>query len=611
MSPLLKALFHYIRRPAREAGRCYNCFMSKLSNLKASQRFTATLVLLLILPIVIVSIIVGHTISSFDFNNACKARLALMEQTVANLNTFTNDTKYVSLNILSDSKVQYLFKTYRDPNSDPVARESLLVGFSVNSVLESRDYIKAISLFDNEGLLYQYGLRVEDEDREFEQEIYALKGRPHWTAAYKQMHQSPYYANNLRGDYVVSLMRVVNDLYQFEHALGIVRITFDEVYICSLYDGLKSSDGLMYIYNKDGDIVSSTDKSLLGSNISTNRRLFSNTGNGSFTEGNSVVFHVRQVDPDWTLVLEEPNNMVSSGETDISMLTLLNVAVIIVFGLVFLIMQHRGIIRPVMQLSKDLQDYKEGNFTIAIYSTSKDEIGQLNRALKTMSDYISNLIEREYKSKLAEQKIELENLQMQINPHFLYNTIDTIRWMAIMKDEKEIAAHLESLSSLFRHNLNQGERYTTVKAELQHLKDYLSLMQARFADTLKFEINADPKLADAKMLKLLIQPLVENAIVHGLEPKAGAGYVTICVDRWDGKLRFIVKDNGAGIDAKLIQDYVDGVLDAKRSFALKNIQDRIRLEYGEEYGISIYGDIGVGTEMQIVLPILYEVDNDK
>ncbi|WP_082674748.1 sensor histidine kinase [Christensenella hongkongensis] len=585
--------------------------MRLFSNLNLSQKFSVTLLLLLLAPIIVVSILVSHYISVNNYRQTCDARFALLEQVSGNLENFTNDAKYVSLNILSDAKTQSLLKDYRDPTIDAVGRQTLTVGFSVQPLLESRNYVEAISLYDDEGIIYQYGLRIEAEDMQYVEAVKEAEGRPFWTAAYKQVYPGDYYYRYLDGEYVVSLLRGINDLGNYKTMLGIERITFDEAYIEALYSGIMIGDGRMYIVNRDGEVVSSTDKSMLGSNLSGGGRFAELFGNsGYFEQDGNVVLHTVQDSPDWSLVMEEPKSVFLSGQKEVTLLTFFNILVVVFFGIAFLLVQNRSIIRPVSLLSKDAQNYREGNFRITTQSRSNDEIGQLNRSLREMNEYIRNLIEQEYKSKLSEREMELEYLQSQINPHFLYNTLDNIRWMAVMENQQKIADNIEALCNLFRHSLNSGNKYTTLEEEIKSLESYILLQRARFEDSIFFEIRVEEDLLPCRIIKLVIQPLVENAIVHGIEPKLGKGHIRILIDRWEGKMRCRVTDDGIGIDAEAINKYINGEWDAGRSFALKNIHDRIQLEYGKEYGFSIQGSKNKGSVVRLLLPILYKTDEE-
>ena len=196
------------------------------------------------------------------------------------------------------------------------------------------------------------------------------------------------------------------------------------------------------------------------------------------------MLHTVQDSPDWSLVMEEPKSVFLSGQKEVTLLTFFNILVVVFFGIAFLLVQNRSIIRPVSLLSKDAQNYREGNFRITTQSRSNDEIGQLNRSLREMNEYIRNLIEQEYKSKLSEREMELEYLQSQINPHFLYNTLDNIRWMAVMENQQKIADNIEALCNLFRHSLNSGNKYTTLEEEIKSLESYILLQRARFEDSI-------------------------------------------------------------------------------------------------------------------------------
>ncbi|MDR1801946.1 MAG: sensor histidine kinase [Lachnospiraceae bacterium] len=575
-----------------------------LSRLKLAQKFGVTLFFILIIPIILVSVFVGNEIGATSFMEACNSRLALLTQTKENVDRFANDIQYVSLNILSNSKTQNLLKNYRDPDLTSAERQKLIVGFSVLELLESRDFIKSISLYDDEGIIYQYGLRVLGEDREYDEAVYFNKGRPLWTPAYIQSFPSMYYSRYVSGEYVVSLFRVVNDAYYFQKALGVERLTFEENYIASVYEGLKSPEGTMLLYNENGDIISSTNKEFLGLNIEEAIPGIFKDSKNIIASGGNMIFKSTMTSPDWTLVLQEPRTEFLAGQQQVATLTFMTILLIILFAIVFLMVQNKAVIRPVKELSKDAQNYKNGDFKISKYSDSADEIGQLNRSLIEMNRHIKDLIEREYKSKIAEREMELEYLNMQINPHFLYNTLDSIRWMAVLNNQTEIAKHLEAMSNLFRHTLNSGLKYTTVVEEIENLEAYLSLQQARFSDIMEYEISVDPKLRDCKIIKLLLQPIVENAVVHGLEPKQGEGKVTVCVDEFEGQLRLSVGDNGVGIDADSIWKYIKGDWSTKSSFALKNIHERLVLEYGEGHGLNIEGEKFKGTKIWFVVPIL-------
>ena len=566
------------------------------SFLNLGQRFSATLVLFLVLPLILVSAFVSYVLSDIDYRKECETRLAMLEQTAVNVEMFAKDMAFVTKNILGDDETQNLFNEYRSDSLNASEKEWVRYRFNVNDLLESRDHIKSICLYDDQGIIYQYGARVNAEDMDYYEDVCALGGSAYWTPAYLFSDPMPYFHVYVENEYVVSIMRVINDLYQVGHRLGIERISVAEEYICGLFDVLNTNGGSMTLLRGDGSVISSTDKSLLGT--------VSPLLEPGYTQNrDEACFAVRVADTDWQLVLREAKSALMKTQQKILLLTLLSICLTLVFGIVFLFIQHRSIIRPLRMLSREARHFRDGSLQIQSPVEGTDEIAQLGSAMNEMGVYINNLIERELKAKISQREMELEYLQGQINPHFLYNTLDSIRWMAVIHRQPEIAAQLEAMSQLFRHSLNYGEKYTTLAEEVHHLEQYMQIMQMRFADSISFKIDVDESLLSCRMIKLILQPLVENAVVHGIEPGRGQGHVSVSIDRFEGKLRCRVTDDGIGIDAEDIRKYISGEKDAKRSFALKNIYDRLHLEYGEGYGLSFTGIPNKGTEMQVLLPV--------
>jgi two-component system sensor histidine kinase YesM len=450
-------------------------------------------------------------------------------------------------------------------------------------------------------MLFQNGDRKEALDLRYIEEAALLKGKPFWTPAY--LRRSSYNGIEYE-DTVVSLVRVINDLYQFERQIAIERITVRENYICSLYSAMDTDSSRMYLVNAEGSVISATDKEMLGENFAQDEKLtsFFSRDTGILERDNKVYFFSTQASPNWTLVMVEERDVLLSNAKIIMLLGLINIVLIVVFGVVFILAQNRNIIKPVLQLSKEASSFREGNLIIHRISTSSDEIGQLNRSLEGMSVYIKNLVEQEYKSKLSQREMELEYLQSQVNPHFLYNTLDSIRWMALMRGEQEIAVQIEALSDVFRHSLNSGEKYTTLKQEITNLEAYMLIQKSRYGDSIAYHLRVQKGLENCRMLKLLIQPLVENAIFHGIEKKIGGGTIWVEIFEWEGKIKCSVRDDGAGVDEVEINQYIRG--NSQRvSFALKNIHKRIQLEYGEEYGLRFFSS-PEGTNVILLLPLI-------
>ena len=271
-----------------------------------------------------------------------------------------------------------------------------------------------------------------------------------------------------------------------------------------------------------------------------------------------------------------------------------------------MLLQRKTMIIPIVRLSQEARDFKKENFKMPLLTDSKDEIGRLNQNLTQMVEYIQDLILNQYENKIKRREIELKYMQSQMNPHFLYNTLDSIRWMAVMEGETEIAEQVEALSDIFRHALSGGKEVVTVEKEIEHLRNYILIQKNRFGDRLQVNIRVEDSVRDCEVMKLILQPLVENAIVHGLEDKMEGGTVEVSVQKEDNTLVYRVEDDGVGADEERINNYLKEKEEEHNVFALKNIDERIKIKYGEEYGLSFHSTIGAGTRVEVRLPFAAE-----
>jgi len=214
------------------------------------------------------------------------------------------------------------------------------------------------------------------------------------------------------------------------------------------------------------------------------------------------------------------------------------------------------------------------------------------------------------KEQIRLRKAEFELLQMQINPHFLYNTLDTIVWLAEAGKQKEVVQMVGSLSEFFRTSLNQGKDIIPIREELQHVRSYLEIQQVRYQDILEYEIHVPEELGKYLIPKITIQPIVENALYHGIKNKRGLGRILVNGRKEEGHFVIEVQDNGIGINEerlKQVRDKIQYRLSAGNDiYGLYNVNERIRLNFGEKFGISIESVYGEGTVVSIFLPYMEE-----
>ena len=274
-----------------------------------------------------------------------------------------------------------------------------------------------------------------------------------------------------------------------------------------------------------------------------------------------------------------------------------------------------SITHPIRKLSEVTDQVAKGDLTVRSDVRSGAEVSVLNDSLNTMIDKINELLEQVKTEQGRLRKAEFELLQSQINPHFLYNTLDTIVWLAEAGEQKKVVDMVGSLSDFFRTYLNQGKDMVSVKEEMQHSRSYLEIQQVRYQDILQYEIQVPETLFCYLIPKITIQPLVENALYHGIKNKRGIGKIMITGKREKDYFVLIVEDNGAGMSRERLEAVREGMNQKSQTekdiYALYNVNERIRLNFGQKYGLSIDSILGEGTTVQVMLPFTYQERENK
>lgn len=263
-----------------------------------------------------------------------------------------------------------------------------------------------------------------------------------------------------------------------------------------------------------------------------------------------------------------------------------------------------SITKPIKELCTATRQVAQGDFSPAEIEAD-DEIQVLTNSFNDMTGKIQYLIENIKTEQKNLRDTELKLLQAQINPHFLYNTLDAIIWMAEGGQDKEVVAMVSALSEFFRTTLSEGKDYITIQEEESHIRSYLSIQEFRYADIMEYEIQIDPALYEYYILKLTLQPLVENALYHGIKNKRSKGKILVRGYEKDGDIYLEVRDNGIGMDdaeLDILQKKLRGEAVQERGFGVGNVAERIRLNYGEPYGIFFFSRKGEGTVATVCIP---------
>lgn len=277
-------------------------------------------------------------------------------------------------------------------------------------------------------------------------------------------------------------------------------------------------------------------------------------------------------------------------------------------GILLSLIFSRQVRKPIDRLVKHIGRIAEGDFSPDPAIESEDEIGTVGKVVNTMSGEIKALMEQRLEDEKEKGSLELKMLQAQINPHFLYNTLDSIKWIAVIQKNSGIVKAVTALSGLLKNMAKGFHEKVTLEKELEFVNDYVTIEKLKYVELFDLQVQLeDPTLLKATIVKLTLQPLVENAIFSGIEPSGKSGTIWIRISRVGKLLQILVRDDGVGIPpeklAHLLEDTERLKGDRMSSIGLANVDRRIKLTYGEEYGLSVTSEVGKYTEIRITVPL--------
>lgn len=311
----------------------------------------------------------------------------------------------------------------------------------------------------------------------------------------------------------------------------------------------------------------------------------------------------------WTVWLYQPVGL--AGEAMRPIVVMAGVTILIcIFAAVLAYFITSGMVSGrIERLTRLVQEVQEGSMDMQVGSDDRDEIGMLYRGFGSMMKRIRTLINEVYLGKITQKEAELKALQAQINPHFLYNTLSLINWKALAAGEEDISRMTLAMSTFYRTALNRGRNVLQVEAELSNTRAYLEIQSMLHDGDFDYEIEAQPEILQCESLNLILQPLVENAIHHGIEEKTdGRGKISVRGWKEENCVWFMVEDNGIGME----QEVADKILTMEsKGYGVRNVDERIRLCYGEKYAMKVESVVGKGTKMTIHFPAKQLVDIQK
>jgi two-component system sensor histidine kinase YesM len=566
-----------------------------LQRLRLRHKFFLIFLLVIIIPF---SMLVIYSYSS--------TRTSITEQTYASL-----EGTLAQINANADSRLEYYNQLSNALYMDAQLRSYLsqyyegafyyldafhYISRTLESMMTLNLNIEGITIYTNNDTLYsdekfvRYMKQLPEELRD--QALHA-SGNIIYT------HSDASDGKNAR----ITLLRSLS-YFSLQQPYGILAIDINENELFSLIK-MESNNKSIYIINDQGMVVSkgtdSLDSNRLFDVYPIQDKLQGNSGMFDFKIGREDRFFTyKKLSNGWTTVITVPYNELLSNTNKATRQIVMVSAVAIVIAIFLLMITTKVLTKRIEVLLQQIRKVERGEFTLAIKPMGNDEIGQLSFAFNKMASRIQSLIDDVYAKGIAVKESELNTLQSQINPHFLYNTLSSISALAMREGAPQVHQMINYLAKYYRVSLNKGKRIILIEQEINLVKNYIAIQEIRFRDKLHVHYVLDQSLYSRTTIKLILQPFIENCINHAISDESGVNII-VKLQQEEQDILFKVIDDGMGMTGEQLEQALNK-RDNLSGYGMKNVNERIKLAYGERYGIEIYSKLGIGTSVTIRIP---------
>lgn len=574
-----------------------------------SALFAAISVMVLCAVVIVVAISLRFTRTSV-FDNAVVYTRTIVRQTNQNIDSYIDYMDNIATMVSGSRDTQTLLYN-KDEETLQVSecRQRLVEQF--RTILKSRNDIRNIGLIQKDGnRLFNNGGQQKNAYLDLDTQAWYKNA----ITSNRSVLTSSHVQHVIRGErpWVITVSRGVRNFTGSGNREGVVFIDLNYSAISELCDQNSiGSKGYVFLLDQDGNVVYHPQQQQLYNELQTeNIDLVMNTDKETLMDGsgdNARIYTIsRSEKTGWTVVgCTNVAELLKDSKKARSIYVLV-AAILVVVALVLSNFIARNITRPLQQLRDSMARVQEGDFGAAeVEVTSRNEVGSLTRSFNVMTSRIQELMKQNIYEQQQKRKSELKALQSQINPHFLYNTLDSIIWMAEGKKNEEVVVMTASLARLLRQSISNEEEQVPIGQEVEYARSYLTIQKMRYKDKLEFQIQVDAQIMGVPIIKLVLQPLIENAIYHGLKYKEGKGLLIVRGYREGENAVLQIKDNGAGMDEQTLSHIFEKHKVNYRSngVGVYNVQKRLQLYYGMDYGITYSSKQGEGTTASIVIPM--------
>ncbi len=571
-----------------------------IANSSMKKKLIIVFVFLITLPLTLTSYISFQYYSKSLQSNAQAYVSRTASELMDKLENYISDVKRISALPLFMTDMQ---QKLAQPLSIEKMRSLEPVVLSLNNIKKDST---SVYIIDNYDELY-YNLKTDGLRQDIRQKI------PYWRSLAKEAEGLPvllpvqeveYSSGNK--DYVFTVVREIRDavsivpigMIVFDTSVSVIAKTVEEM------DAI--TKGHSMIWDQQNQIVFDSERAFMmgrAEDLPYFSRIKGDQGSFPLELDNAeyICTYTTSAKTGWKMVALIPVKEVTAKATLTRNVTILVTLAISGFALAVSIVISHFLTGPLSKMSRLMKQVQGGNMDVRLKVKYADEVGLLGKHFNQMLERINELIGEVADSRLRKKEAEMRMLQSQINPHFIYNTLETIRMMAELNDDDRVSAMTYNLGQMLRYSLTKGVESGTVASELGHLEHYLYLQNMRFNDKFALTLKVPEPLLGRPMLKLVLQPVVENSIYHGLEKREGPGEITISAYDLGDDTYFILTDNGIGMSRETVErlngHFETLVYDtnSRGGIGLQNVNERIKLHYGPAYGLQVESRLGQGT----------------
>lgn len=570
---------------------------------------------LLILPFCVFTSYSSNRIQNIMQEQTLISARKTFDEACLSLETWLDNMNTVSSALAYDSLVSYMFST--DPDGYPVSTQyrdyrTLTASFSYLRQLSGIDHIR---LYLGDDYIYSNN-KVNffsfdgAKDAQWFQRLVQFPSA-HWFSPLDFADQP------LQEQGYFSFMRLFYSPNDLSVPAAVLRIdvaqsTFEQ----SITGTTVTENGIMFLLEEEHAVISFSDNENLSvpDGISTSLDSISEKQWETITiQGDMYyVFYTNLDTTEWKLVTLIPYSDIHSVSRDLTVEMLLVMLILVVIVCILAFFLTDSTLHRIGQLAESMKRVEYGNTNVRFSNSGRDEIGQLITHFNHMMNRLNQLMEEKVQYGQDIKNLELKALQAQINPHFLYNTLDTINCLAIQRDVPEISDVVSSLAAFYKISLSKGKEMIRIKDEITHAKMYLNIQNTRFCDQIEAQWDISPEIEELYMIKIVLQPIIENAVIHGIyEREDGTGKILITGWLEKEDVYITIKDNGVGMSAQVLErnfpvldktSSTHAISDVPGGYGIRNIQDRLCIAYGTDYGLSCQSTPGEGTMVTIHIP---------